>query len=430
MKEFSSRIPNFYNLSVEERIQKIANMFSLNQDEINLLKNNSLELDTADKMVENAIGTFSLPIGLGLNFFVNGKDYVVPMAVEEPSVIAAASSAAKIIRQAGGFKATSTDSIMIGQIQLVNCDLEKAKDLILDQKERILTIANNSEPKMIERGGGAKDLEIRIIGNENEYPYCKMLIVHLLIDTCDAMGANIINTMAESVAPYIEEITGGKVYLRILSNYTDKRLAKAEVKIPAHLFDTNKYNGKDVVEGIVQAQNFAYLDVYRATTHNKGILNGIDPVIIATGNDWRAIESGIHTYACRDGQYRSLTKWYKDNQGNLIGELELPMAVGIVGGATKIHPLAQLSLKILGIKSARELAEIIVCVGLAQNLSAIKSLATDGIQKGHMSLHARNVAASAGAKGDLVNIIARELVKLNEIKIDKAQNLLKEFSIK
>ncbi|GIW23553.1 MAG: 3-hydroxy-3-methylglutaryl coenzyme A reductase [Candidatus Sericytochromatia bacterium] len=430
MNKISSRIPNFYNLSIEQRINKISEIFSLNQNEIDLLKNNSIDLDIADKMIENAIGTFSLPIGLGLNFLINGKDYIVPMVVEEPSVIAAASSAAKIIRQAGGFKATSTESMMIGQIQVVNCDFEKAKKIIIEQKDVLINIANNSEPKMKERGGGAKDLEVRILGNENEYPYCKMLVIHLLIDTCDAMGANLINTMCEAVSPYIEEITGGKVYLRILSNFTDKRLAKAEVKIPYELFDNKNYKGKDVVEGIIQAQNFAYLDTYRATTHNKGILNGIDPVVIATGNDWRAIEAGIHAYACKNGHYRSLTKWYKDNQDNLIGELELPMAVGIVGGATKIHPLAQLCLKILGVKSARELAEVIVCVGLAQNLSAIKSLATEGIQKGHMALHARNVAASAGAKGDLVNIIAKELVKLNEIKIDKAKSLLKEYSIK
>lgn len=430
MKKVSSRIPNFYNLSIEERIKKISEIFSLTDDEIRLLKYNSLELDIADKMIENAVGTFSLPIGLGLNFLINGKDYIIPMVVEEPSVIAAASSSAKIIRKAGGFKATSTESIMIGQIQLVNCDFENAKKLILEQKDRIIKIANNSEPKMLQRGGGAKDLEVKIIGNENDYPYCRMLIIHLLIDTCDAMGANLINTMCEAVAPYVEEITGGKVYLRILSNYTDKRLARAEVKIPHYLFDTDKYSGKEVIEGIIQAQNFAYLDVYRATTHNKGILNGIDPVIIATGNDWRAIESGIHAYACRDGQYRALTKWYKDNEGNLIGELELPMAVGIVGGATKIHPLAQLSLKILGVKSARELAEVIVCVGLAQNLSAIKSLATEGIQRGHMSLHARNVAASAGAKGDLVNKIAQELVRLNQVKIDKAKDLLEKLFIK
>lgn len=428
----SSRIPGFYKLSLEQRIDRLAMNFELTPDEVNALRSQgALTLDIADKMIENVVGIFSLPIGLGLNFLINGKDYIVPMAVEEPSVIAAASSSAKIIRDAGGFITESDEPIMIGQIQVVNCEnFEEAQERILSKKAEIIELANKTEPRMKARGGGAKDLDVRILGDYNEYPYCKMLVVNLHIDTRDAMGANAINSMAEGVSGLIEEISGGKVYLRILSNLADKRLARAKVVIPPHLFDSPDMKGEDVIEGIVLAQAFAYLDPYRATTHNKGIMNGIDPVIIVTGNDWRAAESAAHAYAARSGTYRPLTDWRKDEKGNLVGILELPMALGIVGGSVKLHPMAQIALKFLGVKTARELGEVICAVGLAQNLSAIKALATDGIQKGHMALHARSVAVTAGASGDMVNVIAKELVKLKDIKVEKARELVELYSSK
>lgn len=430
MPRKSSRIPGFYKLSQEERIDRLAMNFQLTPDEVNALRSQgSLTLDQADKMIENVVGIFSLPIGLGLNFLVNNKDYIIPMAVEEPSIIAAASSAAKIIREAGGFTTSSDEPIMIGQIQVVNCDdFEAAKERILQRKQELVELANLTEPKMKERGGGAKDVEVRILGDYNTYPFSKMLVVHLLVDTRDAMGANVINTMLEGISSLVEEISQGKVYLRILSNLADKRLARAKAVIPASVLNIDGYDGEEVIEGIIQAQNFAYLDPYRATTHNKGIMNGIDPVIVVTGNDWRSIESAAHAYAARSGSYKPLTDWRRDEKGNLVGTLELPMALGIVGGSISLHPMAQIALKFLGVKTARELGEVICCVGLAQNFSAIKALATDGIQKGHMALHARSVAVTAGASGELVNVIAREMVKQKDIKVEKAKELFEMYS--
>ncbi|MFN8671799.1 MAG: hydroxymethylglutaryl-CoA reductase, degradative [Candidatus Sericytochromatia bacterium] len=425
-----SRIPGFYKLSQKERVKKLADIFKLGDEEISALSSQgALTLDQADKMIENVVGIFSLPIGLAMNFLINDKEYIIPMSVEEPSIVAAASSAAKIVRECGGFTTSSDEPIMIGQLQIVNCnDFEKAKENILQRKNEIIDLANKVEPKMKERGGGAKDIEIRILGDTKVYPYCKMMIVHLLIDTRDAMGANTINSMLEGVSSLVEEIAEGKIYLRILSNYSDKRLARAKAVITPEALKTDKASGEEIIEGILQAQHFAYLDPYRATTHNKGVMNGIDPIIIVTGNDFRAIEAGAHTYASRDGQYRPLTDWRKDEKGNLVGTLELPMALGIVGGAIRLHPMAKIALKFLGVKTARELGEVITAVGLAQNLSAIKALSTDGIQKGHMALHARSVAATAGATGDMLNLIVKEMIKQKDIKVEKAAELLEFFS--
>jgi len=424
----NSRISGFYKFNLKEKIEKISECANLTKEDIEVLKTGGLSLEKADKVIENVIGLFNLPFGVALNFLINNKDYIIPMTVEEPSVVAAASHAAKIIRDCGGFVTDSDESIMIGQIQVVNCEnFEESKQEILERKDEIINLANKIEPQMFKRGGGAKDVEVRILGDKKVYPYSKMLIVHLLIDVKDAMGANLINSMVEGVSSLIEEISHGKVYLKILSNLTDKRLARAKTIIFPKALQTKDYRGEEIIEGILQAYYFAYLDPYRASTHNKGVMNGIDPVVIATGNDWRAIEAGAHAYACRKGNYLPLTTWERDDIGNLVGYIEIPMAVGIVGGATKLHPISQIALKILGVKSARELGEVIACVGLAQNLTAIKALATEGIQRGHMALHARSVALTAGAKGEIVDIIAKELINQKNIKVDKAKEILENM---
>ncbi len=427
--EISSRIPGFYKMSIEERKKYIADLFQLSEEDVKQLNDPvSLPEDIADKMIENVIGTFSLPLGLGLNFLIDGKDYVVPMAVEEPSIVASASYIAKIVREAGGFKTEATERIMIGQIQVVGCpDFEQAKKDILAQKDMLIEAANDAYPSLVKRGGGAEDLEVRMI-NEDGSKYTKMLIVHLLVNTCDAMGANIINTMAESLAPVVEHITKGKVYLRILSNFADRCLAKATCVIPPELLESEGFTGEEVRDGVVHAYEFAASDPYRAVTHNKGIMNGIDPVLIATGNDWRAVEAGAHAYAARDGHYGSMTKWSVDDEGNLVGELELPMSLGIVGGASRVHPMAKLAYKILRVESAKELARVIVAVGLAQNLGALKALVTDGIQKGHMALHSRSVAMAAGATGELVDIISKKMIEKKEIRVGYAKKLMEEYA--
>lgn len=425
----TSRIPGFYKMSVSERNELITEMFELSEDEKRALgTDNSLQMDTADKMVENVIGTHALPLGLGLNFLINDKDYVVPMVVEEPSVIAAASHIAKIVRESGGFKAEVNERLMIGQIQVVGCpDIYEAKNDIIENKDELIQLANDAYPSIVTRGGGVEDLDVRILNEEADSAYSQMLVVHIYVDTCDAMGANIINTMVEAMAPRVEEVTRGKVYLRILSNYADRALVKATCVIPPELLKADSYSGEEVRDGVVHAYEFAASDPYRAVTHNKGIMNGIDPVVIATGNDWRAVEAGAHAYAARDGQYRSMSKWYVDDVGNLVGELELPIAIGTVGGATRVHPTSQLALKLLDVQSAKELSQIIVAVGLAQNLGALRALVTDGIQKGHMTLHSRSVAIAAGATGEMVDIIAEKLVQSKEIRVGKAQELLGEY---
>ncbi|WP_067726736.1 hydroxymethylglutaryl-CoA reductase, degradative [Oceanobacillus damuensis] len=425
----SSRIPGFYNMSVEQRRDLLKKAIDFSSEELDdLYINEPLSIDTADKMIENVIGTFQLPLGLGLNFLINGKEYVIPMAIEEASVVASASHIAKIVRSAGGFQTEATERVMIGQIQVVGCpDFQLAKQALLNEKESLINAANAAYPSIVNRGGGAEDLEVRILNEESDSKYGQMLVLHIYVDTRDAMGANIINTMVESIAPVVEEITEGKVYLRILSNYADKCLARARCVIPPEMLITGDYSGEEVRDGVIHAYEFAASDPYRAVTHNKGIMNGIDPVVIATGNDWRAVEAGAHAYASRHGSYGSMTTWSKDENENLVGEIELPMSLGTVGGATRVHPLAGLSLSIMNIESAKELAQVIVAVGLAQNLGALKALATDGIQKGHMALHSRSVAIAAGASGEMIDIIAEKLIEQKQIRVGKAKELVEQY---
>src|SRR5690625_3572296 len=424
----TSRIPGFYKMDVNQRRELLEEQLNLTLEKKDTLySNEALDLEKADKMIENVIGTFQLPLGLGLNFLINNKEYKIPMAVEEPSIIASASYIAKLVRDAGGFKTEATERVMIGQIQVVGCeDFHLAKETILEHKEELIELANEAYPSLQKRGGGAEDLDVRLL-NESESIYSQMLVIHLYINTVDAMGANMINTMVESIAPNVEVLTKGKVYLRILSNLADRCLAKSRCVIPPHLLASDGFTGEEVRDGVIHAYEFAASDPYRATTHNKGIMNGIDPVVIATGNDWRAVEAGAHAYAAKDGHYTSMTKWYADEEGNLVGELELPMAIGTVGGATRVHPMSQLALKILDIDTADELSKLLVSVGLAQNLGALKALATDGIQKGHMTLHSRSVAIAAGATGEMVEIIAKKLVEAKEIRVGKAKELLEEY---
>jgi hydroxymethylglutaryl-CoA reductase len=370
-------------------------------------------------MIENVLGTFEFPLGIALNFLINGKDYLIPMAIEESSVVAAASNAAKIARIKGGFKTECTDPLMIGQIQILHIkDIVKAAQKILSKKKEILHLANEQDKVLLKFGGGAKDLEVRILDS----PIGKMIVTHLIVDVRDAMGANAVNTMCEALAPMFEELTDGKVRLKILSNLADKRIAKAKA-----VFDKEKMGGEHVVDAFLESYTLASIDPYRAATHNKGIMNGIDALIIATGNDFRAIEAGAHAYASRSGQYTSFSRYFKDKNGDLVGELELPMAVGIIGGAGNIHPKARLCKKILGIKTARELAEVAVSLGLAQNFAAVFALSTVGIQKGHMSLHAKNIAVMAGAQGDEIDKVADQMVKEGKIKLDRAEEILKEI---
>src|SRR5690625_2640850 len=393
-----------------------------------LFSDQALLADTADKMIENVVGTYSLPLGLGLNFLINEKEYVVPMAIEEPSVVASASYIAKIVREAGGFTTEATDRVMIGQIQVVGCpDMEAAKEAVLKEKAALIEDANAAYPSLVARGGGAEDLEVRILNEEATSPYNQMLVLHIYVNTCDAMGANIINTMVESLAPVVEQLTKGKVYLRILSNYADRCLARARCVIPTDLLESKGFTGEEVRDGVIHAYQFAASDPYRAVTPNKGIMNGIDPVVIASGNDWCDVEAGSQAYAARHGEYCSMTKWSSDEEGNLVGELELPVAVGIGGSATRVHPTAQLALKILDVDSASELAQLIVAVGLAQNLGALKALVTDGIQKGHMALHSRSVAIAGGATGEMVDMIAKQLIESKDIRVGKAKQLVGEY---
>ena len=418
MSEKSSKISGFYKLPVEERVKIIKNYSDLNEEETKLFSS-CLDKGIADRMIENVLGTFELPLGIAVNFKINGKDYLIPMATEESSVVAAASNAAKIARINGGFKTKCTDPLMIGQIQILHMrDVVAAAKKIMDKKKEILRLANAQDKVLVKFGGGAKDIEVRILDS----PIGKMIVTHLIVDVRDAMGANAVNTMCEALAPMMEEITGGKVRLKILSNLADKRLAKATA-----VFDKEKMGGEKVVDAFLESYNLAAVDPYRAATHNKGIMNGIDSLIIATGNDFRAIEAGAHTYAAHNGQYTSLSKYYKDKDGNLVGELELPMAIGIIGGAGNIHPKAKLCKKILGIKTAKELAEIVVSLGLAQNFAAVFALSTVGIQKGHMSLHAKNIAVMAGATGKLIEKVANQMVKEGKIKLDRAEEILKEI---
>jgi len=422
----SSRISGFYNLSIEERRTKIADSTPLTPEDLLPFTDGGLSPDSADHMIENVIGTYSLPLGIGLNFQVNGRDMFVPFAIEEPSVVAGASFMAKLIRAGGGFQATTSAPEMIGQMQVLDVDdVASARLKIYEHKSELLEEADTIDPILKKFGGGARDLEVRII---EESPIGAFLVVHLIYDVRDAMGANAVNTACERLAPRIEDITSGRVHLRILSNLADRRLARARCSIPVEELAFDDYTGKEVRDGIIEAWAFAACDPYRAATHNKGIMNGVDAVVIATGNDWRAIEAGAHAYAVKNGRYASLSTWGEDADGNLVGVLEMPMAVGIVGGATKVHPAAQASVKLMGVKTAAELAEIIVSVGLAQNLAALRALATEGIQRGHMSLHARQVAIAAGANGKLIEKVAAQMVAEKTVRIDRAEEILKKLS--
>jgi hydroxymethylglutaryl-CoA reductase len=416
----NSRIPGFYKKTIEERTKLIKELVGLSEEEIETLHSwGNLEPKIADAMIENVIGAMAYPFAIATNFKINNKDYLIPMVIEESSVVAAASNAARVMRKDGGIKATTTGPVMISQIQLVNVKAPYfAKMKIIEHKDEILELANKQDPVLVKLGGGAKDLEVRVIDS----PQGPMVVTHLIVDVRDAMGANAVNTMAEKVAPLIEQITGGRVYLRILTNLAEKRLARAWVKVYKE-----DIGGEDVVDGIVAASNFAWADPYRAATHNKGIMNGIIAVALATGQDHRALEAGAHAYAARSGRYMPLSLWEKDENGNLVGSIELPVAVGLVGGAVKVHPVARIALKILGVESAQELAEIMAAVGLAQNFAALRALATEGIQKGHMKLHAKNIAIMAGAPPELADKIADIMVSEGKVRFDRAKELLEEL---
>jgi hydroxymethylglutaryl-CoA reductase len=416
----SSEIPNFYKMSPQERLRLVRDFTKLSDQEAESIGSLSgLKVDVADRMIENVIGAIPIPMGVATNFLINGKDYLIPMAIEEPSVVAAASNAAKMARKTGGFRTSNSGPVMIGQIQIVRVkDPHRAKNEILANKEELINRANEQDPKLVSVGGGAKDLEVRIV----DTPRGTMIINHLIVDCRDAMGANAVNTMAEAIAPSLEKISHGKVSLRIISNLATRRLVRSTA-----VFDKFTIGGEDLVDGVIDAYAFADSDPFRCATHNKGIMNGVTAVALATGQDTRALEAGAHSYATITGRYRSLTTYEKDEHNNLVGTIELPVAVGLIGGASAVHPVAKAALKILGVRSAIELGEIIASVGLAQNFAALRALASEGIQRGHMKLHARNVAASAGADGDLIDLVARRMVEERKIRFDRAQELIAEL---
>lgn len=418
----TSVISGFYKKSIDERLAIVKEHAGLTDEEAAILGNTgALAPDQADRMIENVIGTMPVTMGIATNFMINGVEKLVPMATEEPSVVAAASNAAKMSRDGGGFKATTTDPIMIGQIQLTKArDPHGAKALIEQNKEELIALANTKDPMLVKLGGGARDIEVRVVDSLTG----PMVIIHLLVNCLDAMGANAVNTMAEAVSPKIEELTGGKVYLRIISNLAIYRLARAETT-----WTKEALGGEDVIDAVLEAYAFAAADPFRAATHNKGIMNGIDAVVLATGNDFRAIESGAHAYASwKNGGYRPLTEYSKDENGNLVGKIEMPVAVGLIGGATAVHPTAKVAVKILDVKSAQELAQIIAAVGLAQNFAAMRALATEGIQRGHMTLHARNIAVMAGAEGEMIDKVVEVLVREKAVRMDRAKEVLEMLS--
>ncbi|MEW5828617.1 MAG: hydroxymethylglutaryl-CoA reductase, degradative [Chloroflexota bacterium] len=445
MPASTSRLPGFYNQALDERLTALADASGLSAVDLAAFTPEAgLVPAQADHMIENAVGSLNLPLGIGLNFIVNGREVLVPMAIEEPSVVAGASFMAKLARAGGGFIATTSEPHMIGQMQVLDLDdPHSARLKIYEKRADLLAEADTIDPVLKKFGGGARDLEVRLI---EDSPIGPFLVAHLIYDVRDAMGANAVNTACERLAPRLEAITGGRVHLRILSNLADRRLARARCVIPVKelemgrggssgsgketesSMETRPYSGETVRDGIIEAWAFAASDPYRAATHNKGIMNGVDAVVIATGNDWRAIEAGAHAYAARSGKYTSLSTWSKDGKGDLVGTLEMPMAVGIIGGATKVHPTAQAALKLMGVKTASELAEIIVSVGLAQNMAALRALATEGIQRGHMSLHARQVAIAAGAEGGMIEKVAAQMVAEKVVRIDRAEALVKGYT--
>lgn len=417
----TTRISGFHKLNIEERLEKVQEFAGLSDDEVALFgKSGALDILTADRMIENVIGTFELPLGIVTNMVVNSKEVLVPLAVEEASVVAALSNAAKMVRSGGGFFTSSTRPVMIGQIQLTGLsDPFAAKMQILEKRQEIIALANEQDPLLVEHGGGCRDIEVRVLDSAQG----PMVVTHMLVDTCDAMGANAVNTMAEALAPFIEKLTRGRVFLRILSNLADRRLVRARCLVRQEAIPP----GPEVIDGILSAWAFADADPYRAATHNKGIMNGISALTISTGNDFRAIESGAHAYASRSGQYKPLTTWEKDREGNLLGSIEVPMALGLIGGATAVHPVAKTVVKILGVKSALDLGEIAAAVGLGQNLAALRVLAAEGVQRGHMSLHAKNIAVMAGAVGREVDEVSGRLVAEKKVRMDRAKELLKQL---
>jgi len=419
----SSQLAGFYNLSPAERLKVLKEFASLSDEETQALQmTGSLDIKLANRMVENVVGVMPVTLGIATSFLINGRDYLIPMAIEEPSVVAAASNAAKMARPKGGFTASSTQPVMIGQVQLLGVpDPHGARMSLLSAKEDILRKANEQDPILVSKGGGAKDLRCKVLDTTAG----RMVIVELLVDCRDAMGANAVNTMAEAVAPLLEEVSGGRVSLRIISNLATERLVRAKA-----IFSKSALGGEQVVDGVVSAYAFALADQYRCTTHNKGIMNGISAVVLATGNDTRAVEAGAHSYAAFRGGYRPLTTWEKSREGDLVGTIEIPLAVGLIGGATATHPIAKIAIKILGVRSATELAEVIASVGLAQNLAALRALATEGIQRGHMTLHARNIASMAGATAAMVDKVADIMVKERRVRMDRAKELVEELSRK
>lgn len=413
----SSSVSGFHKLKPSERLDTVKEFANLTEEETALLQTTgTMPLDLADCMIENVIGVMPMPLGIAVNFRINDRDYLIPMVIEEPSVVAAASYAAKMARESGGFYTSSTSPIMIGQIQVVDVvDPYAARMRIIQAKEQIMAEANKQDPVLVLAGGGARDLDARVVRTSRG----PMLVAELHVDCRDAMGANAVNTMAEAVAPMIEKLAGGHVFLRIISNLAVRRLARAWCVVPKE-----SVGGEEVVDGIVNACAFAAADPYRAATHNKGIMNGIIGVITATCNDHRAIEAGAHAYAAREGRYTSLSTWEKNEKGDLVGSIELPMAVGLIGGAVRTHPIAKIALKILGVKTANELGEVAAAVGLAQNLGALRALASEGIQRGHMSLHARNIAVAAGATDEMIDLVAEKMVQERKIRMDRAKELL------
>ena len=417
----------FYKMTLPERHEFLLQNSSLTEDDLKAwLPGSGLTLETADHMIENAVGVFSLPLGIAQNFIVNGKSVLVPMVVEEPSVVAAVSYMAKLAQSTGGFKAWMSSQEMIGQVQLLDlADVDAAQNLIETHKLDLLQQASALNPGLTRHGGGIRELEVRRI---SESPIGAFLVVHLILDVADAMGANMVNTAVESLAPLLEELTGGRAHLRILSNLSDRRLATAEVTLPVEVLAFEEFSGEQVRDGVIEAWAFAEADPYRAATHNKGIMNGVDAVLLATGNDWRAVEAGAHAFAARGGRYTSLSTWSKTDDGSLKGSLTLPLAIGIVGGATRVHPGAKTNLQLMGVEHAKDLGEIIAAVGLAQNLAALRALATEGIQKGHMSLHARQVALAAGAKDDQVELLAQALIASGKITASEAARILEQWN--
>jgi hydroxymethylglutaryl-CoA reductase len=420
-----SRLPGFYKLDLKDRLALLRQSGRLTAEQLAALSGEGgLSPGSADHMIENVVGVFGVPLGIALNFQVNGRDVLVPMAIEEPSVVAGASYMAKLARQGGGFEAEADPPEMIGQIQVLDLpdgDLERARQALEAEADAILASADEIDPVIRRLGGGARGLEVRPLEST---PVGPMLVVHLIYDTRDAMGANTVNTAVEGLAPQVESVTGGRAHLRILSNLADRRLVRARCRIPVQALAFRDFSGPQVRDGIAEAWAFAAADPYRAATHNKGIMNGVDAVVLATGNDWRAVEAGAHAYAARDGRYTSLSRWWVDENGDLRGGLEMPMVAGVVGGATGAHPTARACLALLGVETAQDLAEVVAAVGLAQNLAALRALATEGIQRGHMRLHARQVAVAAGAEGEQIDRRAQQMVQEDAIRVERAQSLL------